>query len=189
MMSASPANIKAEKKTKAPLAVDLWNPFPEKSDCVVKIPFLDKKVVSKTKFCRWWDNLPKVNWFVAFWNGARQRRVAGYQIQRNNFKTHEKGVFCRFAVNAATEAAFAGKFQHLPKGDLAHHKINCMTMMFAAETNPGDNLDLYVWEDPMIQRRVFCQIEKADKLVYVTSIDFFGKQVVEPVVAAQDSKI
>lgn len=81
-------------------------------------------------------------------------------------------------MNAATEAAFAGHLKHFP-GDLAHHKVNCMTMVYAAQTQPGDNLDIYIWEDRLMKRRVHCQIEKSGQLVYNTAIDFFEDRILE----------
>ena len=75
-------------------------------------------------------------------------------------------------MNAATEACFAGHFKQFEKGDLAFYQVKGMTMSYYWETLPGDLLDVYVWEDKCTPRRIHCQIEKNNKLMYNTAIDF-----------------
>ena len=64
-----------------------------------------------------------------------------------------------------------------------------MTMLYAAETKPGDQLDIYVWEDKLINRRLHCQLEKDGQLVYNTAIDYFGADRIEKSAKDKDSKI
>ena len=75
-------------------------------------------------------------------------------------------------MNAATEACFAGHFKQFEKGDLAFYQVKGMTMLYHHETLPGDLLDIYVWEDKCTPRRIHCQIEKNNQLMYNTAIDF-----------------
>ncbi len=77
----------------------------------------------------------------------------------------------RYAVNAATEACFANHFKQFSR-DLANYQIKSMTMLYSEQTRPGDNLDIYMWEDST-ERRIHCQIEKSNQTVYNTTIDFF----------------
>ena len=64
-----------------------------------------------------------------------------------------------------------------------------MTMLYAAETKPGDQLDIYVWEDKLINRRLHCQLEKDGQLVYNRAIDNFDTDRIEKSAKDKDSKI
>ena len=95
----------------------------------------------------------------------------------------------RYAINGATEACFAGHFKHFPVGDLAKHKIHCMTMLYAAESKPGDNLNIFVWEDKLISRRIHIQLEIDSQLVYNTAIDFFEVNQIDNFSKERESKM
>ncbi len=75
-------------------------------------------------------------------------------------------------MNAATEAGYAGHLKQFGEGDIARHKISALNMVFAAQSAPGDNLDIYVWEDSVKKRRIHCQMYKGKTNVYNTTVDF-----------------
>ncbi len=90
-------------------------------------------------------------------------------------------------MDSAAEACMSGALKQFT-GDLAHYKVSCMFMSFTAQTTPGDQLDIYVWEDKTAERRLHCQIELKDKAVYNTIIDFHDPVKLEKL-ASENSKL
>ena len=64
-----------------------------------------------------------------------------------------------------------------------------MTMLYAAQSKPGDNLDIYVWEDKLIDNRIHIQLEKEKQLVYSTTVDFFDQKVLDKGASQESSKM
>ena len=50
-------------------------------------------------------------------------------------------------------------------------------------------MDIYVWEDKLINKRLHCQLEKDGQLVYNTAIDYFDTDRIEKSAKDKDSKI
>ncbi len=90
-------------------------------------------------------------------------------------------------MDAATEACITGKLSRFT-GDLAHYRVSSMFMAFSAQTSPGDNLHIYVWEDKLIASRLHCQIEHNEQAVYNTSIDVYDPAHLERL-SADNSKL
>ncbi len=103
------------------------------------------------------------------------------------YRCDKKLVHYRFAMDAAAEACINGQLKQF-SGDLAHYKVSCMFMSFSAQTVPGDQLDIYIWEDMNIDRRLHCQIQLKDQAVYNTVIDFHDPAHLEKL-ASENSKL
>ena len=64
-----------------------------------------------------------------------------------------------------------------------------MTMLYAAQSKPGDNLDIYMWEDKQIDKRIHIQLEKEKQLIYNTAVDFFDQKVLDKGAIQQNSRL
>ena len=77
-------------------------------------------------------------------------------------------------MEGITEAYVAGQIKCFPREkDLAKCKVESMNILYSGKTKSGDNLDVYVWEDKDVVRRIHYQMEKDAKTMCYTLLDFF----------------
>ena len=74
-------------------------------------------------------------------------------------------------MDAATEAAKLDNFQYL-KGDLLSYKLEFIECLYHGRSLAGDELKVYVWENPEKQSELLCQIEKDEEVIWVGKVGF-----------------
>ena len=71
-----------------------------------------------------------------------------------------------YCMDAATEGAKLGHFRLL-KGDLLSKKVEFMECSYHGRSTPGDQLKVYVWENPAKASELLCQIKKHEEIIWV----------------------
>ena len=76
-----------------------------------------------------------------------------------------------YCMDAATEGAKLDNFRLL-KGDLLSKKVEFMECSYHGRSTPGDELKVYVWENPAKASELLCQIEKDEEVIWVGKVGF-----------------
>ena len=76
-----------------------------------------------------------------------------------------------FCMDAATEGAKQGYFRLL-KGDLLSYRVEFMECLYHGRSLAGDELKVYVWENPEKQLELLCQIEKEEEIIWAGIVGF-----------------
>ena len=76
-----------------------------------------------------------------------------------------------YYMDAVTEGAKRGHFQLL-KGDLLSKKVEFMECSYHGRSTPGDQLKVYVWENPAKASELLCQIKKDEDIIWVGKVGF-----------------
>ena len=76
-----------------------------------------------------------------------------------------------YCMDAATEGAKLGHFRLL-KGDLLSKKVEFMECSYHGRSTPGDQLKVYVWENPAKAVELLCQIKKDEEIIWVGKVGF-----------------
>ena len=87
-----------------------------------------------------------------------------------SYRTNQAKYF-DFCMDAATEGAKRGHFRLL-KGDLLSYRVESMECLYQGKSTPGDELKVYIWENPGKRSELLCQIEKDEEVIWVGKIGF-----------------
>ncbi|KAJ8308216.1 hypothetical protein KUTeg_013090 [Tegillarca granosa] len=94
--------------------------------------------------------------------GFYQNKVAWSDTDRNlhtNFST-----YVRFCIDAAHHCAKEGTLKHFEEN--LKNGINVVQLHFYQESNEGDMLDVYCWEDPSNSKKIYFDIHIGEKSIF-----------------------
>ena len=76
-----------------------------------------------------------------------------------------------YCMDAATEGTKLGHFRLL-NGDLLSKKVEFKECSYYGRSTPGDELKVYVWENPAKASELLCQIKKDEEVIWVGKVGF-----------------
>ena len=100
-----------------------------------------------------------------------QHRIQVRHSDTDTLYHSNQASYFTYFMDAAVEGTKLGHFQLL-KGDLLSYPIEWMECLYRGESHPGDELLVYVWEDPMNGLRLLGQIEKNGKSIWIGRLRF-----------------
>ena len=82
-----------------------------------------------------------------------------------------QAAYLDFCMDAAAEGAKRGHFRLL-RGDLLSYRVEFMECLHHGKSLPGDELQVYVWENPEKVSELLCQIEKDEQFIWNGKVRF-----------------
>ena len=82
--------------------------------------------------------------------------------------------YLRFCMDAAAQAVKSGTLNSFT-GDLFEYRLKDADLLYQAECQVGDKLDIFIWEDETQRNRLVFQVRKNSSDVLFSTVTFYDK--------------
>lgn len=100
---------------------------------------------------------------------AHNVRVAYSEIDRNQHTNQAQ--YVKFCLDGANTAVMNGHFPGFTK-HLGYYTPRQMSCTFIGESNAMDELIIYIWQDEVLQHKLYCQVHNKGKIIFLLTVVF-----------------